>query len=249
MMLKKLLKRIILKEKYSSETYVAYLRKQGVQIGEDCTIYSPNKTLIDLQYPWLISIGNHVRITQGVLILTHDYAWSVLKKYKSSNVEEGMILGASGTVSIGDNVFIGMNAIITRNVKIGDNVVIGAGSVVTKDCESNGVYAGNPAQRIMDIEEYYHKRQQNQIEEAKVLAQTYFQRYGKRPTSELFHEYFMLFTSDVEELGTAQIDKMKLCDNYWATENFIRKGKNPFLDYDDFMKYCFDVKQEKNDIN
>ena len=52
------------------------------------------------------------------------------------------MLGASGIVEIGDNVFIGMNTIIERNVKIGTNVVIGAGSVVTKDCESNSVYAG-----------------------------------------------------------------------------------------------------------
>ena len=27
----------------------------------------------------MISIGNHVRITEGVKILTHDYSWSVLK--------------------------------------------------------------------------------------------------------------------------------------------------------------------------
>lgn len=45
----------------------------------------------------------HVRITEGVKILTHDYAWAVLK------TETGAILGASGTVKIGDNVFIGMN--------------------------------------------------------------------------------------------------------------------------------------------
>lgn len=54
------------------------------------------------------------------------------------------MLGASGVVEIGDNVFIGMNTIIERNVKIGNNVVIGAGSVVTKDCEPNSVYAGAP---------------------------------------------------------------------------------------------------------
>lgn len=53
-----------------------------------------------------------------------------------------MILGASGIVEIGNNVFIGMNTIIERNVKIGDNVVVGAGSLVTKDCESDSVYAG-----------------------------------------------------------------------------------------------------------
>lgn len=249
MKVKELIKKIVLREKYSSETFIEYLRKKGVQVGKDCTIYVPSKTLIDLQYPWLISIGDHVRITQGVTILTHDYAWSVLKKYKSSNIDEGAILGASGIVSIGNNVFIGMNVIITRNVKIGDNVVIGAGSVVTKDCDSNSVYAGNPAHKIMDIEEYYKKRQKAQIIEARILAQTYFQRYGKKPDVEVFHEYFMLFTRNPEELSMVQFEKMKLCDNYEATENCIKKERSPFLNYDEFIKYCFDVEQEKNDID
>lgn len=57
------------------------MRKIGVEIGKDVVIYVPSKTLIDEQYPWMISIGNHVRITEGVKILTHDYSWIVLKNY------------------------------------------------------------------------------------------------------------------------------------------------------------------------
>ena len=128
----------------------------------DCIVYVPTKTLIDEQYPWMISIGNHVRITEGVKILTHDYSWSVLKNYR------GGVFGASGIVEIGDNVFIGMNAIIERNVKIGNNVVIGAGSIVTKDCEENSVYAGVPAKRIMNIDEFLMKRRDKQLDEAKL---------------------------------------------------------------------------------
>ena len=128
--------------------YVSFLRKQGVCIGDDVTIYSPTKTMIDITAPWLLRIGNHVRITQGVVILTHDYSWSVLKQLPKN---AGRILGAQSPVTIGDNVFIGMNAIITRGVTIGDNVVIGAGSVVTKDCEANSVYAGVPAKKVKEV--------------------------------------------------------------------------------------------------
>ena len=155
---KEVLKKIAYGKRYSSETYIDYLRRIGVKIGEDCTIYVPSKTLIDEQYPWMITIGNHVRITEGVKILTHDYSWSVLKLYEGVSENPGAILGASGTVEIGDNVFIGMNTIITRNVEIGNNVIIGAGSVVTSSCDHNGVYAGVPAKRIMSIDEYYEKR-------------------------------------------------------------------------------------------
>lgn len=94
----------------------------------------------------MIEIGNYVRIAQGVIILTYDCSWYVLKEIT------GEILGSFGKVKIGNNIFIGMNAIITAGVTIGDNVIIGAGSVVTRDCLFNGVYAENPAKRIMDIE-------------------------------------------------------------------------------------------------
>ncbi len=48
-------------------------------------------------------------------------------------------------VIIGDNVWIGMNAVILKGVTIGDNSVVAAGSVVTKNIEPNTVVAGNPA--------------------------------------------------------------------------------------------------------
>ncbi|GAB6045533.1 acyltransferase [Caminibacter profundus] len=53
---------------------------------------------------------------------------------------------------IGDNVSIGSNATILP-VKICDNVVIGAGSVVTKDINKSGIYAGNPARFLREIDD------------------------------------------------------------------------------------------------
>ena len=49
MKLKEFFKKIVYGKRYSSETYINYLRKIGVEIGEDCTIYVPTKTLIDEQ--------------------------------------------------------------------------------------------------------------------------------------------------------------------------------------------------------
>ena len=122
--IKSILRKTAYGYKAESSSYIEHLRSIGMKIGSDCIIYVPTKTLIDEQYPWMITIGNHVRITEGVKILTHDYAWSVLK------TEKGAILGASGTVKIGDNVFIGMNTVITRNVEIGNNVIIRNGSIM-----------------------------------------------------------------------------------------------------------------------
>lgn len=232
--LKELAKRIIYRHKANSEQYIRYLRKIGVSVGEDVTIYAPTKTVIDEQYPWMITIGNHVRITQGVIILTHDYAWSVLKTAK-----EGNILGACGKVVIGDNVFIGMNTIITRGVTIGDNVIVGAGSVVTKDCLDSGIYAGNPAKKISDIDVYFERRKKLQLQEAQELAIEYYKRYQKRPPEKIFDEFFMLFESDSTAKGKVWCrKKLELGGNFEESLHYMKNNQPYFDGYDSFWEFC-----------
>lgn len=237
------LKSIVRKAAYGykaeSSSYIQHLRSVGVKIGEDCIIYAPTKTLIDEQYPWMITIGNHVRITEGVKILTHDYSWSVLKNYG------GGIMGASGIVEIGDNVFIGMNSIIERNVRIGANVVIGAGSVVTKDCEPNSVYAGVPAKRILSIDEFFEKRRAKQKAEAKKLAVKYYERFQRRPDKSVFHEYFMLFeTCDNVLQNSVFSNKLQLGDTKKQSIAYMKEYAPEFSSYEEFMRYCFDEERK-----
>ena len=54
----------------------------------------------------------------------------------------------SRPVFIGDDVFIGVNAIILKGVTIGDRAIIGAGSVVAHSVPADEIWAGNPARRI-----------------------------------------------------------------------------------------------------
>ena len=51
---------------------------------------------------------------------------------------------------IGDDVWIGTNAIILNGTNIGDGSVIGAGSVVTKDIPCYEIWGGIPAKKIRD---------------------------------------------------------------------------------------------------
>lgn len=239
--LKNLIRRIVYKEDASSETLVRYLRDHGAQIGSGVIIYAPNKTLIDKTAPWLLTIGDHVRIAEGVKILTHDYSWSVLKCYSSENIMPGEILGAQSAVEIGNNVFIGMNAVITRGVTIGDNVIIGAGSVVTKNCESGGVYAGVPAKRIMGIEEFYDKRKKAQFEEARDIAVRYRKSFGVKPDKTVFNEYFLLFSSKEEADSIPAFKKqMQTSMNYDECADYMLSHKPMFSSFEDFLEACYE---------
>ena len=224
----------------SSEECVQFLRNKGATIGDDVYIYSPNSTVIDSTSAYLLSIGNHVRITQDVTILTHDYGWSVLKSGTLDGVQAGSVLGARSAVEIGNCVYIGMKAIILRGVKIGDNVIIGAGSVVTKDCESNSVYVGNPARRISSIEEYYKKRVGCQFAEAKDMALQYKKRYNQNPPKEIFDEYFMLFCDrkTAESIPEFCV-KMKLLGNFEQTREYMDANPPMFSTYEAFLEACF----------
>ena len=51
-------------------------------------------------------------------------------------------------VKIGDNVWIGMGAVILKGVTIGDNSVVAAGAIVTKSVPANSIVAGNPAEVV-----------------------------------------------------------------------------------------------------
>lgn len=236
-MIKNFFRNLILKEKASSQNYVDYLRSKGADIGENVYFFSPQKTFVDPTAPWLISIGNNVNITRGVIIITHDYSWSVIKKHPAT---KGRILGAQSPVTIGNNVFIGMNSVITRGVNIGDNVIIGAGSIVTKDCESDSVYAGNPARRIMSLAEFTQKRTLRQFEEAKRFALRYKERFGKEPPAEVFTEYFMLFSDCDEAHKTPKfVSQLKTGGNYEEAVEYMNSNPRMFDTYSDFLDACF----------
>ena len=54
-------------------------------------------------------------------------------------------------VHIGKHVIIGSGSIVLPGVTIMDGAAIGALSLVKKNCESFGVYTGNPAKKIMEL--------------------------------------------------------------------------------------------------
>lgn len=132
---------------------VAYARKLGVSVGKNCEFYK------DINWgsePYLISIGDHVRIASGCKFVTHDGGVWVLRNLK--NIPQVDIFG---TIRIGNNVHIGFDSIIMPGVTIGNNCIIGCGAVVTKSVPDNTIVGGVPAKKIKSIDEYYEKHREN----------------------------------------------------------------------------------------
>ena len=59
--------------------------------------------------------------------------------------------GTSAPIILGDNVWIGDGALVTKGVTIGNNSIVGAKAVVTKDVPANSVVAGNPAKIVKTL--------------------------------------------------------------------------------------------------
>ena len=109
--------------------------QKGVKIGKNTRVQS-HSFICEL-----VSIGENCFIGHGVMFINDLFKEgkpeSNQNKWKETN--------------IGNNVSIGSNATILP-VKICSNVVIGAGSVVTKDITISGIYVGNPAKKIRELQ-------------------------------------------------------------------------------------------------
>src|SRR5207249_2614346 len=100
-----------------------------------------------------IEIGSHCLISWNVGIADSDFhplepaqrlidAQALAPFYKDRPARPKL---ETRPVKIGNNVWIGMHAIILKGVTIGENSVVAAGAVVTKSVPANCVVAGNPA--------------------------------------------------------------------------------------------------------
>ena len=148
----------------------ALMRDMFAEVGEGCHLEPPfyanwggkhvhlgkevyanfHLTLVD---DGEIFIGDYVMFGPNVTVATASHTLEPsLRKPK---------LEFNRPVRIGNNVWIGSNAVLLPGVTLGDGSVIGAGSVVTRDIPAGVLAVGNPCRVLREIgerdREYYYK--------------------------------------------------------------------------------------------
>lgn len=220
---------------YSEEAYLNYLREKHVLLGENVIIWSPKTTNIDVTKPYLIRIGDYVKITQGVTILAHDYSHSVLRR------KFGEFRGGTKPVTIGNNVFIGMNTTILMGTTIGDDCIIGANSLLRGEYPAGSVIAGNPAKIICSVNEMWDKVTANWIDDAVTTARAIYENKGRQvPTiEEMSDAYVWMYLPRTDEY----IEKYKrffdlTCDDFEDIKRIFLESEPIFKSYEEFLEYC-----------
>lgn len=128
-----------------------YLKKLGLfhRQGEHCFFIPSNYGT----EPYLLSFGDNVHVASDVSFITHDVTAKMFGYLEPEQRHTSRV----GRIDVGSHVFIGARATILYDVKIGDRVIVAAGSLVNRDLPSGGIYAGVPARRIGNFEDYAAK--------------------------------------------------------------------------------------------
>ena len=143
----------------SNSLKVFFLKLFGARVGKGVHI----KPGVNIKYPWLLEIGNHVWIgekawidnltrvkiedhvclSQGAMLLTGNH------NFKKSGFDL-MI----GEIHLEEGVWIGAQAVVCPGVTCKSHSVLTAGSVATTSLDAYWIYQGNPAtakkQRIIE---------------------------------------------------------------------------------------------------
>lgn len=134
----------ILKSLHSAR--LNYLRMKGAEIGSDTWVLYNLRKQPGLD-PANIKIGRKCVICDKTLLLSDDcYRRMLLPEGERNSINKG--------ITIYDNCFIGIGAIILNGVTIGPNSIVGAGAVVTTDVKPNSCVAGNTSRYVCSLESY-----------------------------------------------------------------------------------------------
>jgi putative colanic acid biosynthesis acetyltransferase WcaF len=129
------------------------LRLFGARVGKGLII----KPRVQIKYPWLLVIGDHVWIGERVWI---DNLAPVIVGSHVCISQQAMLLTGNHDynsvqfnlrvepITLDDGVWVAARSLVLPGTKAGAHTVIGAGAVVRGTLEPFTVYFGNPARAV-----------------------------------------------------------------------------------------------------
>lgn len=133
-------------------------KARALGFGEGASVYDSTHVFGDVKVgprSWIgpfvildgsggLEIGANCSIAAGVQIYSHDTVdWAV---------SGGVAPYARAATRIGDNCYVGPNAVIAKGVSIGDGCVIGAGSLVLSDIPAGQKAYGSPCRVVGPVD-------------------------------------------------------------------------------------------------
>lgn len=147
-----------------SSPHIEYagMNARYVKVGENC--YLHNSTIGDYSYlsknvsMMNTKVGKFCSISQGVCIAlgkhptsnfvtTHPMFFST-NKQNGTTFSDREYFEEMGRTVVGNDVWIGCNAVVMDDITIGNGAIIGAGAVVTKNVPPYAIVTGVPARII-----------------------------------------------------------------------------------------------------
>lgn len=108
--------------------FMLFNNNKGIQLGDNCALGDN------------VTIANHTRITIG-----QGFIGASGLHIDSGSHDPETLQPVYNTISIGDNVWCGIQTTILTGSKIGAGCVIAAGSVIRSSIKANTIAAGMPA--------------------------------------------------------------------------------------------------------
>lgn len=122
----------------------------NITIGSNTTVNGPSTEFYAIEHP--ITIGNFCSIARGTAIQEHNHDIECITtyfiKHRIFDERYGIDAVSKGSITIGNDVWIGTQTTILTGVTIGDGAVIAANSVVTTDVPAYAIVGGTPAKVI-----------------------------------------------------------------------------------------------------
>lgn len=151
-----------------------------IEIGDESSIWPLVAARGDVNY---IRIGKNTNIQDGTVL-------HVTRQSKSAPEGSPLLIGDNVTVGhktmlhgcrIGNNILVGMGAIVMDDAVVEDNVIIAAGSLVPpgKVLESGHLYVGNPAKARRQLTQAELSFLQHSADNYAILKDEYLESVGQ----------------------------------------------------------------------